>query len=144
MRGLTYLAIGVGLGLAACSNDVDPRVIAGGGVGDGEIDGEVNVYVIDSRTDAPVAGATVAIGETNKTTDAKGLVTFSDVEGAQTIAVKAADYRNTVWVGVNGANVTIPIPPQTGAPEQATMAGTIAGWSNITVAAGHAKAAAIT
>jgi hypothetical protein len=144
MRALAYLGLSVGLGLAACSNDVDPRVIAGGGVGDGEIDGEVNVYVIDSRTDAPIAGATVSIGETNKTTDAKGLVTFSDVEGEQTIAAKASNYRSTVWVHVNGANITIPMPPQTGVPEQATLAGTITGWSAINVAAGHAKAAVVT
>jgi predicted secreted protein len=48
---------------AACGgNDVDPRVIAGGGVGDGEIDGELNVYVIDTSTDAPIAGAMVQVG----------------------------------------------------------------------------------
>jgi hypothetical protein len=143
MRALAFLGLGLGL-VGACSNDVDPRVIAGGGVGDGEIDGEVNVYVIDSRTDAPVAGATVGIGEATKTTNAKGLVTFEDVEGAQTIAAKAANYRSSVWAGVNGANITIPIQPLTGTPEQATLAGTITGWSTINVAAGHAKAAFIT
>jgi hypothetical protein len=143
MRALATIGLGFGL-LGACSNDVDPRVINGGGVGDGEIDGEVNVYVIDSRTDEPVAGATVSIGETNKTTDAKGLVTFGDVEGEQTIAAKASNYRSSVWAHVNGANITIPIQPLTGTPEQATLAGTIAGWSTINVAAGHAKAAFIT
>lgn len=144
MRSLVYLALWASLGVAACSNDVDPRVIAGGGVGDGEIDGEVNVHIIDTRTDEPVAGAEVYIGETSKTTDAKGLVTFSDVEGEQTISAKASNYRSSVWAHVNGANITIPLTPLSGTPEQATLAGTIAGWSSITVAAGHAKAAVVT
>jgi hypothetical protein len=130
--------------LVGCSNDVDPRTIPGGGVGDGEIDGEVNVTVIDSATDEPIANASVFIGETEKTTDAKGRVTFSDVEGAQDIAVKATDYRSAVWMRVNGANITIPLQAHQGSPEQATLAGTIAGWSDIAVAQGHAKVALIT
>jgi hypothetical protein len=128
---------------AGCGNDVDPRVIPGGGVGDGEIDGEVNVHVIDSQTNEPIVGATVAIGETEKKTDAKGLVVFADVEGAQTIAVLADGYRSGVWVKVNGANVTMPIEPLTGAPEMATLSGTIAGWANVTVPQAHVKAAFI-
>jgi hypothetical protein len=137
MRELLMVAVlGAGIG---CSNDVSPRLIAGGGIGDGEIDGEVNV--IDSRTDEPIAGADVAIGEATKTTDATGLVVFSDVEGAQTVAAAATGYRSSVWVDANGANMTIGLQPQTGAPEQATLQGTIAGWSNLSVAAGHVKAA---
>ena len=124
-----------------CSNDVDPRVIPGGGVGDGDIDGELNVHVIDSQTDEPVAGATIAVGETEKKTDSKGLAVFPDVEGAQTIAVLADGYRSTVWVTVNGANVTVPVQPLTGAPETATLQGTIAGWANVSVPPGHVKAA---
>ncbi len=144
MRLFLTVALGAaGLALG-CSNDVDPRVIAGGGVGDGDIDGEVNVYVVNSRTDEPIAGAKVAIGETEKTSDAKGLVVFSDVEGAQTIAALAEGYRSTVWVDVNGANVTIPMQPRNSTPEQATMQGTIAGWSTITVPQGHVKAAVVT
>lgn len=129
--------------LGCGGNDVTPRVVPGGGVSDGDIDGEVNVHVIDSRTDAPIAGAKVAIGETEKTTDAKGLAVFADVEGAQTIAALADGYRSGVWVQVNGANVTLPLQPLTGTPEQATLAGTIAGWSNITVPQGHVKAAIV-
>jgi hypothetical protein len=141
MRAL--LALGL---LVGCSNDVDPRTIPGGGVGDGEIDGEVNVTIIDDQTDEVIANATVAIGESEKRTDAKGRVTFSDVEGAQTIAVKAESYRSTVWADVNGANITIPLKPSTGTttPAQATLAGTVAGWDTINVDAGHAKVAVIT
>jgi hypothetical protein len=127
--------------LVACSNDVDPRVVPGGGIGDGEIDGEVNVHVIDDQTDEPIANATVTVGETAKTTDARGLVVFSDVEGRQTISVKMEGYRSTVWVGANGANVTIPVKPQVAAPASASLSGTIAGWSSISVGNGHAKAA---
>jgi len=136
MRGFLALALLVG-----CSNDVDPRLIEGGGVGDGDIDGEVNVHVIDSRTDEPIQGATIAIKETEKKSDAKGLAVFADVEGSQTIAVLADGYRSTVWMSVNGANVTIPLQPLEGVPESAELSGTIAGWQNINVAQGHIKAA---
>jgi len=138
MRALLAFAL---FGAVGCSNDVSPRLIAGGGVGDGEIDGEVNVYVIDESTDAPIAGATVSIGDKEKTTDAKGLAVFSDVEGKQTIAAKYMGYRSSVWVGVNGANVTMNLKPHEGMPESATLSGTIAGWSAITLGAGHIKAA---
>lgn len=129
------------VGLVGCSNDVDPRVITGGGVGDGEIDGEINVAIIDAQTDAPVVGATVEVGGEQRTTDTKGFVTFEDVEGAQDVAVKASSYRNAMWVGVNGANVTIPLEAQTTTVAQAQLAGSIAGWDTIAVPQGNAKAA---
>jgi hypothetical protein len=131
------------VGLVGCSNDVDPRVIPGGGVSDGEIDGELNVAIIDSQTDAPIVGATVEVGGTQKTTDTKGFVTFSDVEGAQNIAVKATSYRNGMWLDVNGANVTIPLSSNSTTVPQAQLAGSIAGWDTIAVPQGHAKAAFI-
>jgi hypothetical protein len=136
MRALVILA------LAACSNDVDPRVIPGGGVGDGEIDGEVNVSIVD-EDDAPITGATVEVGGKQQTTDAKGVAVFSDVEGEQTIAVKASGYRSAVWVGANGANVTIALRATGLAPDSATLSGTITGWDAITVPTGHVKAAII-
>jgi hypothetical protein len=142
---LSSLAIfGLGLGLGACSNDVMPRVIAGGGVGDGAIDGELNVYVIDNETDAPIADATVEVGKVSDTTDSNGLVVFQDVSGKQTVTVKATGYRSAVWVGVNGANVTIPVTVTGIAPDQATLTGSIAGWDGTTgVLPGHLKAAAV-
>jgi len=141
---MRLIKLGLMVGLVGCSNDVDPRLIAGGGVGDGEIDGVLNVHVIDTATDAPVGNATVRVGDTEKTTNEKGLVTFEDVEGKQTIAVKVSGYRSQVWAGVNGANVTVPVTPATsGAPDQATLGGTIAGWDQISVATGHTKAAIV-
>ncbi len=118
---------------AACGgNDVDPRVIAGGGVGDGEIDGELNVYVIDTSTDAPIAGAMVQVGTSSPSTDATGLVTFTDVEGKQTITVVANGYRSAQWIGVNGANVTVGLSPRDPATiPQATISGQITGYDSV-------------
>jgi hypothetical protein len=130
------------LGLFACSNDVDPRVIPGGGVSDGEIDGEINIAVIDSSTENVIVGATVEVGTTQKMTDSKGFASFSDVEGAQTVAVKMSGYRSAVWVDVNGANVTIGLEANSSpTPPQATLSGSVTGWDAITVPNGHAKAA---
>jgi hypothetical protein len=129
--------------LAACSNNAEPRLIAGGGIGDGEIDGRLNVHVIDGA-DAPIANATVRVGDTEATTDERGLVTFEDLEGPQTISVKAEGFRSAVWVAANGANVTIPVEPLAPpAPDQATLSGTIPGWDTITVGQNHVKAAIV-
>ena len=127
---------------AACGNSPDPRVIKGGGVGDGDIDGLVNVYVIDNITYAPIADATVDIAGKQQTTDDTGLVIFQDVNGPQTVSVKAAGYRGAVWQDVNGANLTIPVTLLGNlTAQQATLSGSVAGWDQVTVAPGHAKAA---
>src|SRR6187431_155014 len=90
--------------VAGCGggNDVDPRVIPGGGVGDPGIDGEVNVYVIDDDTDEPIAGAAVHIGETEGETDDDGLYVATGVSGPQTITVIADDYTTSTWFGADG------------------------------------------
>lgn len=129
--------------LVACGgNDVDPRVIPGGGIGDGEIDGELNVAVVD-QDDEPIAGATVRVGDAEKTTNDAGFATFSDVSGPQTVAVLATDFRPVAWVGVGGANVTIPMTAlELAAIPQATLSGSIPGWDTVQpLAQGHAKAA---
>lgn len=131
------------LALVACSNDVNPRVIPGGGIGDGEINGEVNVYVLDEANELPIVNATVEVAGEQQTTDSTGLVTFKDVSGPQTVVVKATGYRSTVWVGVNGANVTMMIPATGIAPDSGTLSGTIEGWESLTVANGHVKAALV-
>lgn len=140
MRSLVICCV-----LAACGgNDVDPRIIPGGGVGSGEIDGEINVHVIDSDTRAPIANATVAVGSKEDTTDETGLVVVSDIDGRQTVSVKASGYTSVVWADVNGANVTIPLSKlDSTAPDQATLSGTIAGWEAISVPANHIKAAVV-
>src|SRR5688572_23454026 len=116
MRGPILIALLVG-----CGNDVgmepdavpepqpvEPRVIAGGGIGDGPVDGVVNLHVIDDVTRTPIANATVRVGTVDGTTNSSGLfIAQGDLAGAQTIVVKANGYRSEVWVGANGANVTI-------------------------------------
>lgn len=134
-------------------NDAAPEEIVGGGIGSGAIDGKINVYAIDGATDAPIAGASVRIGEADDasplegTTDAMGLVTFKDasLQGASTITVTAADHVATTWVGVNGANVTIPLgPTKPPTVETANVSGTIAGWDNLTNAMNHIYIALVT
>ena len=141
MRSLPFLLSGLALALAlaaaACGGDdaatpFTPTIIPGGGVHDPGIDGTVAVYVVDGDSDAPVAGATALIGGVEVVTDATGLARFDGVTGPQTIAIKAPGYATTMWVGVDGANVTVPIdhtPAPITPPGQALLSGTITGWS---------------
>lgn len=139
MRTLVVLAF-----VSACGNSPDPRMIKGGGVGDGAIDGVVNVYVIDNDTYAPIVDATVEVAGKQATTDDTGLVIFQDVSGAQTVAVKASGYRGAVWQDANGANLTIPVTKLGNLTAQrATLSGTVAAWDTVTVPSGHAKAALV-
>jgi len=126
-------------------NHPPPRVIAGGGIGDGAIDGVVNLYVIDDVTRMPVAGATVRVGTIDGTTDATGLFVAEGVTGAQTVIAKAASYRSEMWVGANGANMTLDLQPATAAtPPSAKLSGQITGFTGLTVPAGHIKLASVT
>jgi hypothetical protein len=141
--------------LAACTEEIPnpepetgnhppPRVIAGGGIGDGAIDGVVNLYVIDDKTRLPVANATVRIGTIDGITDTAGLFVAKDVTGPQTVIAKATGYRSELWVGANGANMTINLQAAVlPAPGHADLSGQITGFAGITVAAGHAKVATV-
>ena len=140
----TFLLLALIAASGACGNSPDPRLIKGGGVGDGAIDGVVNVYVIDNDTYAPIADATVEVAGKQQQTDDTGLVVQGDVNGPQTIAVKATGYRGAVWQDVNGANVTIAVTKLgTLTAQQATLTGSIAGWDQVTVPAGHVKAGVV-
>ncbi len=140
MRTFVYVLVFA----AACGNNPNPRVIAGGGVGDGAIDGVANIYVIDNVTYQPIANATVEISGKDMTSDATGLAVFHDLNGPQTVIVQAAGYRGEVWQDANGANITVPVT-QLGSltPQQANLSGTITGYDAITVPTGHLKAAEI-
>lgn len=138
---------------AACGgddgNNPSPTIIPGGGIHDPGIDGVVHVYVIDSATDAPIAGAGVRVGTLEGTTDATGLFTAKgDLTGPQTIVAKAAGYATSVWIGADGANVTANLdktPTPTTAPPQAEISGTIVGWDAVpTPATDHLTAALVT
>src|SRR5687767_12706648 len=127
---------------AHTGNHPPPRIIPGGGIGDGAIDGVVNLYVIDDDTNAPISGATVRVGSLDGTTDATGLFVANDVVGPQLIVAKASGHRSEVWLGANGANVTIALQAAIEpTPTSATLTGTITGIENITVPQGHVKAA---
>ncbi len=146
----------VAAAIAACSDETPnpdsqtgnhppPRVIPGGGIGDGAIDGVVNLYVIDDVTRKPVAGAKARVGTVDGTTDATGLFVANGVTGPQTVVVTAASYRSEMWIGANGANMTFDLQPQVAAtPASAKLSGQITGFAALTVPAGHIKVATVT
>jgi hypothetical protein len=103
----------------------------------------LHVGVIDTRSYAPISGATVEVGSKTATTDAKGFASFSGLSGAQTITVKADTYRSAIWVDADGANVTVPLTLLHETPDQATLTGSITGYDAITVPTGHVKIAAV-
>lgn len=147
MKKLCILAVFLG----ACGGDdasLEPELIPGGGIHDPGIDGTVHVHVIDEDTDAPIAGATVRVGTVEGQTDAAGLFTAEgDLAGKQTVTVKATNYASSMWVGANGANITIPMTKSTASteePDQAELGGTIAGWDTMTLPpAEHLSAAVV-
>ncbi len=154
MRFPIFLGLVTGL-VSGCGDDGDgsnvdappvhppPRVISGGGIGDGPIDGVANVYVIDDATRMPISGATVRVGTVDGTTDAAGLFVAEGVTGPQTVVVKASGHRTDMWVGANGTNMTFNLET---APELVPAAATIAGrvdLASITLAAGHLKVAQV-
>jgi hypothetical protein len=119
-------------------------VIPGGGIGDGPIDGVVNLYVIDDATRAPISGATVRVGTIDGTTDADGLFIADGVVGPQTVLIKAANMRSEMWVGANGANMTVALKAaKDPTPTKANISGSITGFENITVPTGHNKTAIV-
>jgi hypothetical protein len=138
MRNRAVFAYVLSLAITGCGDDGDPtspdaapeppppRIIEGGGIGDGPIEGAANVYVIDDATRDPIAGATVRVGEVEGTTDATGLFVAEGVTGPQTVVVKATDHRSEMWLGANGANMTFNM--ELGAdpnPRSATMTGSL-------------------
>ncbi len=154
MRFPIFLGLVTGL-ISGCGDDgggsnVDappvhppPRVISGGGIGDGPIDGVANVYVIDDTTRMPIGGATVRVGAVEGMTDVAGLFVAEGVTGPQTVLVKAAAHRTDMWVGANGTNMTFNLETATEpVPPAATIAGTV-DLASITLAAGHLKVAQV-
>ena len=116
-----------------------PRIIAGGGIGDGPIQGVANVYVLDDATRDPIAGATVRVGEVEGTTDATGLFVAEGVTGPQTVVVKATDRRAEMWLGANGANMTLTMQPAADPnPRSAMLSGSLSLSSLPALLANHA------
>ncbi len=149
---LAVLVPALALALTACGDDGGnspaPAIIASGGVHDPGIDGTVNVFVIDADTDLPLTGATVRIGDVEGATDATGLFVITGVTGPQTILAKASGHAAAMWVGADGANVTIPLdasPTVIAPPPQAELAGSITGWDALPAPlANHVRFALVT
>jgi hypothetical protein len=112
-----------------------PGFVAGGGsTGNGleGIDGVFHVCVIDADDGAPIAGATVQLGDAlSAQTDASGLVTFTDdaIVGMQAVTVIASGYIVTSFLDMSGIRVTVPV--KRASPPTATAAGTIVGWQDL-------------
>jgi len=150
------LSLGLVAALAACGGDDSatpdaptgnhpaPMILAGGGIGGGAIDGVVNLYVIDDQTRQPIAGAAVSVGTVTGTTDATGLFVATGVTGKQDVVATASGYRAEVWIGANGANMTMDLQTASATVAQATLSGAITGFGAVPVTAGHAKLAVVT
>jgi hypothetical protein len=136
----------------------EPRLIPGGGIGDGPIRGKLNVYVIDEDTRNVLSSASVRVGAADELapcmalTDSTGLARFDSSAGtagtsdggasggagcglltkAVTLTVSASGHAPSTWIGVDGSNVTIALraisAPALG---RATVMGTIAGWDDM-------------
>lgn len=116
-------------------------VVPGGGISGGTIDGVVNLYVIDDATRMPVSGATVRVGTVDGRTDATGLFVANGLTGKQDVVVTATGYRSELWLGANGANLTVDLHQANPELPQATLSGSITGFAALTVPVGHLKAA---
>jgi hypothetical protein len=140
-------ALVVGLGLvfvAACGggqkidgSETPPRLIAGGGAGDGPLGGLLHVYVIDAWTRTAIAGAKVRVDTPDgaapleATVAADGLASFTDsrLKPPVTVTATAAAFAATTWIGVDAANVTIPLEDNQGRTvTPVKVSGTIDGW----------------
>mgnify|MGYP001252286962 CR=1 FL=1 len=153
--------------LAACGSDdgsnvidgppsdgvLPPILVAGGGVAPTPIDGAINVYVIDASLGVPLAGIAVHLGgaggaiQLDATTDPTGLAVLRDpgLTGPQTITASAPGRTAVTWVGVAGANVTIPLPARPQGVGTALVTGTITGWNSLpSPSFGHYNLAVVT
>jgi hypothetical protein len=140
MRHLTILLCAIATACGSGVNHIsNPTPQPGGGVGSGEVNGELNVFVIDSSTAQPISGATVIVhtkalaAPLTGTTSTTGLATFTSdsLSGAQDITATAGSYVTGSFLGANGAVVTMPLDPVSAtAPtvDTATLEGTITGF----------------
>jgi len=96
----------------------DPTTNFGGTWG-GPVDGEVNVTVIDSATNEPIADAFVMLWTDPRTpyqgfTDTRGQITFSgdDLSGEQMVSASRAGYSRASVVEYDAKNVTVYLNPE--------------------------------
>ncbi|HEY8432795.1 MAG TPA: carboxypeptidase regulatory-like domain-containing protein [Sandaracinaceae bacterium] len=98
--------------LAACDGP-SAAPIEGGGARGGPASGTVVVFALDEGTGAPVEGAEVAIAAARAHTDANGRATIAH-EGPIDVTVSAPGYLTERWLGVDAAELTIPLSPSNG------------------------------
>jgi hypothetical protein len=138
---VAVLAIGCG----GVTGPPAPRLIPGGGVADGKVDGHLYVHVTDEETREVISGASVRVGGPADATpcvlltDAEGLAKFEadtcpGLKGPVTVTVSLTGHATVTWIGVNGTNLTIPIR-DTNPPPVATakVSGMISGWAALPV-----------
>jgi hypothetical protein len=159
MKSNLGLWVGILSGVAAACGDVSkpagPRVIEGGGIGDGKITNTLFVHVMDEDSRQPVSSASVRVGSASATapcellTDSTGLATFDAtncpmLKGPVTLTASASGYAPATWIGANGTNLTVPVRPRArGAVPSATVTGTIAGWDGLPAPAANHQTLAI-
>lgn len=160
-RHVVTILTGLAL-IAGCSSGggsttpPSPRLISGGGVGDGDIKGTLYVYATDEDSRLPIAGAEIRVGASaapspcHVLTDSTGLAAFDatncpSLTGPVTLTASASAYAPGTLIGVNGVNVTVPLRAHTRPPvDSATVSGTIAGWDTLPApASGHQTLAII-
>ena len=139
LLAFTVLAVGCG----GVSSPPEPHLIPGGGIADGKITSNLNVYATDDETGAVISSASVRVGASSDPaacvvlTDSTGLARFDTktcpaLKGPATVTVSAAGYAPATWIGANGVNMTIAIRNMNPPPvDMATASGTIAGWDSL-------------
>ena len=87
------------------------KLIATGGVSNAPLGGTLHVFAVETNSSTPIANAAVQVGSLTGTTDASGLASFNDASltGKVNITVSATGHAAATWVGVTGANVTVPL-----------------------------------
>jgi hypothetical protein len=143
----TWLAVAAvaAVGCGGVSGPPEPKLIPGGGIASGKIDGNLYVYVIDEETGNVISSASVRVGASSDPsactllTDSTGLAKFDSkacppLQGPQTVTVSAGGYAPVTWIGAAGVNLTIGIRNMNPPPvDSATVSGTIAGFTNLPV-----------
>jgi hypothetical protein len=109
------------------------KLIATGGVSNAPLGGTLHVFAVETNSSTPIANAAVQVGTLTGKTDATGLASFSDASltGKVDITVTASGHAAATWVGVTGANVTVPLETTPRNVPSATATGTITGFSNL-------------
>jgi hypothetical protein len=115
----------------------DPVFYPGGGVGGGPLDGQLNLYLIDQVTGAPIAGARVMVGDAPETallgeTDADGLVVFLDaaLAGSADVHAFADGYVLESTLALAWTDATLLLEPLAApaATGTAALSGTVTGF----------------